>query len=1136
MSSEVEKLSHEEHILKLPDTYIGSNEKATDNIWVFDNEQNKMVKKNITYVPGEYKIYDEILVNAVDQHIRLKEKFKSDNTINLVRNIKVNIDKKEGRITVFNDGDGIPVEIHSKENIWVPELIFGHLLTSSNYSTTKKIKHVGGKNGYGAKLTNIFSEEFLLETVCSKNKKKYTQVFRKNMTIKEKPKITSCKNKPYTKISFIPDHKRFNSTKLEDDLILVLEKRVYDIAAFTDSSINVYLNDKKIEVKNFEKYIDLYIGNKEISKRSYEFVSDRWEVGAALNPHLSFEQISMVNGINTLQGGKHVDYVCNNICKRLAEFIKKKKKIDIKLSYIKENIILFIKCSIDNPAFNSQTKEYMTTNVSNFGSKCELSNKFIEKLANSGILDKAIELYAAKENKDLKKIDGKKNSRITGIPKLDDANWAGTKKSNQCTLILTEGDSAKTMAISGIGVIGRDKYGVFPLRGKLLNVKEKNNGTNKKIADNTEIKNLIKILGLQFGKEYKDTNSLRYGRICILTDQDEDGSHIKGLVFNLFETLWPSLFRIRGFLTTILTPVIKVSKGKNNVSFYCLSDYDKWKDKNSNGKGWNIKYYKGLGTSSNKEAKEYFKNFNLVTYLAEQETDINAINLAFSQDKNSSNVRKEWLSTYNKSLTLDYNSKEISIKDFINLDLIHFSSSDNVRSIPNVVDGLKKSQRKVLFCAFKRNLKKEIRVAQFAGYISEHASYHHGEASLQGTIINMAQDFVGSNNINLLMPNGQFGTRILGGKDAAQPRYIHTCLNDITSKLFNKLDEPLLNYINDDGYIVEPDYYVPIIPMILVNGCQGIGTGWSTKIPCYNPKDIVENINNIINDKPLKDLIPWYKGFTGSIIPYENGFITKGKYEIKGDKVIITELPIGTWTDDYKEFLESILVDTANKTKKTLYIRSYQSYCTDSEIKFELSFIREKLDKLRDDKTYPINKLETVLKLSTKLSTNNMVLHNKEGKLEKFESPNDIIKYHYNIRSEYYSKRRKYLLNLYQKDITILEMKINFINDFINKKIEISNKKKSEIIEQLIKHDYKTISDLDPDSKESNENGFDYLLKMPIYNLTKEKIDEFNKALSEYKKKYKNMHLKTNSQIWCEDLKESNFIIEKKKPKLVISK
>ena len=190
----------------------------------------------------------------------------------------------------------------------------------------------------------------------------------------------------------------------------------------------------------------------------------------------------------------------------------------------------------------------------------------------------------------------------------------------------------------------------------------------------------------------------------------------------------------------------------------------------------------------------------------------------------------------------DYDEKTVSIKEFGDNDLIHFSNSDNIRSIPSVIDGFKPSQRKVLYCCFKRKLDNEIRVAQLAGYVSEHGAYHHGEASLQGTIINMAQDFVGSNNINLLDPIGQFGTRLHGGKDSAQPRYIYTKLQEISYKLFNKDDEDLYQYIEDDGEKVEPNYYVPTLPMLLINGTSGIGTGWSTNIPCFNPKDIIKNI------------------------------------------------------------------------------------------------------------------------------------------------------------------------------------------------------------------------------------------------------------------------------------------------------
>ena len=1126
MQSEVEKLTHEEHILKLPDTYIGSVEKTNDNMWIYD--ENSMVKKNLNYIPGEYKIYDEIIVNAIDQHIRLKEKSKKDKNINLVKNIKVTIDEELNKITVYNDGDGIPIEIHPKEKIWTPELIFGHLLTSSNYNQKNKVKHVGGKNGYGAKLTNIFSKEFTIETIDAKNCKKYVQTFRDNMKIKDKPKITKNSSKPYTKISFIPDHSRFGCTKLNKDMIILMKKRVYDVAAFTDNSVNVYLNGNRIETKSFEKYIDLYIGSKSDSKRAFEIVNDRWEIGAALSPSLSFEQISMVNGINTSQGGKHVDYITNSLCKKLAEYIKKKRKIDIKTSYIKDNIIVFIKSTIDNPSFNSQIKEYLTTNMSNFGSKCEISDKFIDSLAKSGILEKAIELNSAKQDKDLKKTDGKKQSRIVGIPKLDDANWAGTKKSSECTLILTEGDSAKAMALAGLGVVGRDKYGVFPLRGKLLNVRDKNKEIKKKILQNTEINNLKKILGLQTGRDYIDTKETRYGRVCVLTDQDEDGSHIKGLVFNLFETLWPSLYRLPGFLTTILTPVIKASKGKNVNQFYCLSDYKKWKE-NNNTKGYQIKYYKGLGTSTSKEAKEYFKNFNLVNYTTNDEKDKESLYLAFGQDDNCSDMRKDWLNKYNSSVTLDYNSNNVSISDFVNKDLIHFSSSDNIRSLPHVIDGLKKSQRKVLFSAFKRNLKNEIRVAQFAGYVSEHSAYHHGEASLQGTIINLAQDFVGSNNINLFKPIGQFGTRIKGGKDSAQPRYIHTCLSDCAYKIFNKLDEPLLDYINDDGLLVEPEHYIPLLPMILVNGSQGIGTGWSTKIPCYNPKDIVYNIKCLMENKEMKEMIPWYKNFKGTINKLDkHTFLSKGKYTIMNEKVVITELPIGTWTDSYKEYLDSIILDSSNKTNKKCYLRSYKTYCTDVDVKFELNFIKELFVELKNN----IDKLESILKITSKISNSNMVVFNNEGKITKFDCPNDIISYHFKTRIRYYQKRKSYLTKLFNKDINLLELKIRFIMDFINNDIKIIKMKKSMIIKQLQDRKYPSQAEIDNNSDNSDPN-YDYLLKMPIYNLSLEKIEEFEKQLNSNKEKLENLNSKTYQELWMDDLNTmeefSTKIIIKKK-------
>lgn len=1100
MSSTVEKLDHRSHILKLPDTYIGSVEKSSEETWIYMENGDKIQKKMVNFIPGEYKIFDEIIVNAFDQYIRTS--IQTDCPFP-VKNIWISIDREKGEITIKNDGIGISSELHQKEKVYIPELIFGHLLTSSNYSKNK-IKHVGGKNGYGAKLTNIFSKYFYLETVDHVNQKKYRQTWQDNMTVKSKPSITKYTSKPYTIIKYIPDYSRFKIEGLESDMNDIMLRRAYDLAACTDNKISVWLNGSKLDCKNFELYANKYLGSEPDIKaqRVYEKVNPRWEVIVALNPFQQFEQVSFVNGIFTHKGGKHVDYVTNQITKKLAEWILKKKKINVKTNYIKENIVVFVKCLIDNPSFNSQTKECLTTPKDKFGSECDISTKFINALTKTGIVEKVIELAELKDNKHLKKNDGKKSNRVRDLPKLEDANFAGHKtKSRDCTLILTEGDSAKATAMAGLAVVGRDRYGVFPLKGKPPNVKDSSN--QKKLADNTEINSIKKALGLQVGKEYKSVDDLRYGKIMILSDQDEDGTHIKGLVFNIFHTLWPSLYVNSGFLNSMLTPVIKAKKGKQKVQFYSVKDYEKWKETTSGN--WNVKYYKGLGTSTPQEAREYFKELKIVNYGTDGVQNESAINLAFAKERDSAEFRKSWLKGYDRENTLDYSSKNVSMEDFVNRDLIHFSNSDNIRSIPSAIDGLKPSQRKVLYCCFKRNLKSEIRVAQLAGYVSENGAYHHGEASLQGTIVNMAQTFVGSNNINLLEPIGQFGTRLAGGKDCAQARYIHTMLSPVTDKLFDKLDSPLLKYCDDDGMPVEPVYYVPTLPMLLINGSSGIGTGWSTEIPSFNAVDIVENIKAYISGKPMTEMMPYYRGFKGTISqavdsstgqPIKNTYKSQGIYTITGDKMVIKELPIGVWTDSYKEHLEKLSADKKN-------IRYYNSYCTDVDVHFEI-FLGEKLYgqwmKSKD-------KFEKTMKLANSISCRNMVAFNSESKLTKYNSVTDILEEFMTVRLEYYKLRKAHILKQLGEDIDLNSIKIRFITDFINDKIKIIKKRKAEIEQQLEELEYPR-----------RDETFDYLLRMPIYSLSMDKIDELNSKIDDLKSTHSIMESKTVENIWTEDL------------------
>ena len=1081
------------HIYDTPDTYVGGTDEIEDLLPIYLD--GKIVNKSIKYIPALYNIFNEILVNARDQIIRLQQS-KSKNP---VTKIEIEYDKDTKMWSIYNDGEGIDIADHPTERdskgkkINIVEMIFGHLLTSKNYDKDEK-KIVGGKNGYGAKLTNIFSTYFKIETVDSKRKLKYVQEFTNNMRNKTKAKKTEYKSKSYTRISWIADFKRFGKTKYSKDMLSLMVRRIYDLSGTTDKSINVSFNKQKISVKSFDKYISM-INDKNV----YESINERWQIGISTSSD-KFEHFSFVNGIATPKGGKHVDYISKQIISKLSAHIKKKNRVEIPEPYIKNYLHVFINSVIENPSFDSQTKERLITTQSKFGSTAIISDKFIKQIADKlDIVSKVISFTEFKLNKEVKKTDGAKVTKLRNIAKLDDANFAGTKRSNECTLILTEGDSAKSMVISGLSVIGRDKYGVFPLKGKILNVRD---ASHEQIMKNTELINIKKILGLSTDKVYKNTNTLRYGKVLILTDQDHDGSHIKGLFINFIHSACPSLLKI-GYIQSMITPIVKTVKGNNTNTFYNLTDYNEWKEK-TNTNGWKTKYYKGLGTSTAIEAREYFKDMKMNNYLWTDDTD-DKMDLAFKKDL--ADNRKDWLYNYDSNNIIEGDETEIPIDRFIDNELIHFSNSDTLRSIGSVCDGLKPSQRKILYCAFKRKLYSEIRVAQLAGYVSENAAYHHGEASLHGTIINLAQDYVGSNNINLLKPNGQFGTRILGGSDAASPRYIHTELNPIVKYIYPESDFPLLNYIDDDGLSVEPTYYIPIIPMVLVNGMIGIGTGFSTKIPQYDPLDIIRNIVHKIDNEPYDELIPWYKGFTGTILKEKDKtYISKGSYNIiSKDTIVITELPIGTWTQSYKTFLESLIEDDT-KNQKT-FIHDFTDNSTDDTVHFTIRCRPETIKALTSDKN--IDSIESMFKLTSKINLTNLHLYDTTGKIKRYDNIDEIMDDYYGARLDLYIRRKKHQLKKLKNELDLNISKMKFIKDVMDEKIVIYKNTKKNIIEELIKLEYKKI-----------DGSFNYLINMPLYNFTIEKIQELSIVIDVLVNEYETLDKLSEREIWKKELKE----------------
>ena len=1126
LAKKYQKKSDKQHVLDNPDTYIGSIENVTSNSFIFDNINKKIIEKNISYIPGLYKLFDEGIVNCRDHVIRMNQLINETSETNKKNKVypvtKIDVSISDDIISLYNDGNGIDVSIHPEYNIWIPELIFGHLRTSTNYDKNEK-KIVGGKNGFGFKLVLIWSTWGQIETIDSKTGQKYIQTFKNNLDIIEEPIISKTKEKPYTCVRFKPDFKRLGIEGFNDDFKSLIMRRIYDIAAVTNKSVNVTFNNTKLnpEVKNFQQYIDLYIGSKSDLQRIYEEANERWEYAVCLSPNEEFSQVSFVNGIFTSKGGKHVDYIINQIIKKLTAYIKEKKHIDVKPASIKEQLMIFVNTTIENPAFDSQTKDYLNSAISNFGSSCEVSSKFIEKLAKMGVMNVACSLTEVKENKSLKKTDGSKCKNIRNIPKLVDANFAGSNKSKDCILILCEGDSAKSGIISGLSREDRNIIGVYPMKGKMLNIRGE---SISKIGENKEINEIKQILGLEHGKVYNQElvkSKLRYGKLLFMTDQDLDGTHIKGLGINMIDSEWNSLIEIPEFIGYMNTPILKATKGKEIKDFYNNGEYEIWKDREDiDISKWSIKYYKGLGTSTSKEFKEYFSKKKIVNFV-NSESCKETIDMVFN--KKRANDRKSWLENYDRNAYLNTTKDDVSFEEFINNDLIHFSKYDNDRSIPNLCDGLKISLRKILYSAFKKKLNSEIKVAQFSGYVSEHSGYHHGEASLNGAIIGLAQDYVGSNNINLFTPKGQFGTRLLGGKDAASERYIFTHLNQLTRLIYPEIDDALLNYLDDDGTLVEPIYYVPIIPMILVNGTKGIGTGFSTDIMCHNPLQIISYLEAKLKNKPdldLKSILikPYYRGFKGKIYPVDSNrkkYIIKGVYEIIGkDKIKITELPIGTWTQDYKEFLESVLDTKSEKNKsktKDDYIKDFNDMSTDINVEFEVTFYPGILSTLLNEKyENGIEGIEKYLKLYTSQSTTNMHLFNSKEQLKKYENIYTIIDEYYEVRYEFYKKRKTYLISKLGNELKFLSAKAQFIQYNLDDKIDLRKKSKTQINEIMESFKFEL----------GEDKSYNYLIKMPMDSVSKENVEKLMKEHGE--KEVQLNEVKSNSveQMWLKELSD----------------
>jgi len=613
MSKKIEekyqKLSDIDHILVRPSMYVGSIKSHTMNKWIINDEKAELL--NITYNPAFLKIFDEIITNSVDESKRKGSKLNV---------IKVVI--KENRISVWDNG-GIIIEKHPTHKEWIPEMIFSNLKAGSNFDDTEQ-RNWAGTNGVGSVLTNVFSKEFTISTCDGKNS--FVQTFSDNMRKRTKPSIKKS-SKNHTEISFMTDFEKFEIDGINEDHFKMIEKRVYDLAG-SNLHIKFYFNGKLIKFKSFEDYIKLYTND-------YFFESKKdknWSIGIALSDN-GFQQISFVNSTDTYDGGTHVDYVMNQIISQLREFFQKKYKVDIKPSEIKNHMFLFLNSTVINPAFSSQTKEKLITEIKDFGTDFEISAKFIQSILKSEIVNSILDWIQQKKNAEDSKLQRDLNKKLTKIKveKLIDSKGKDRWKHS---LGLFEGDSA---------LAGFRKYrdaqtqGAFALRGKILNVSE---ATNNKLAQNDELVNLMASIGLKLGQNV-DLKTLRYGRILFFVDADHDGSAIAGLLLNFFYKYWPEMFD-RRMIYKVETPIVVVTpkiKTKKKISFYTQSEYNQWAEK-TDLKQYEIKYKKGLAALVDDEYKDIIANPRLTLI---RKDDVSPVSLDVWFGKNSDLRKTELL-------------------------------------------------------------------------------------------------------------------------------------------------------------------------------------------------------------------------------------------------------------------------------------------------------------------------------------------------------------------------------------------------------------------------------------------------------------------------------------------------------------
>lgn len=1098
VSSTIEHVDRRTHILMRPDNYIGENTYDTQFIVVL-NEEGVASKSELPFSPGLRQIFTEPLAN-------MRDRIFVDPTCTIA-----DVSTDGTSIAMRNNGYGIPCSAvtikednGTERSIRQPELAFSVFQSSSNYDDSQQ-RVTGGRNGMGCKLTNVLSRSFTVETIDGETGEKFTQSFSDNMGTKSKPKVRKVKGKPFTKITFQPD---LAALKVPADTSLSaftdqMHTWVAEMAACTLGTINksktvtFKWNGKKTIMKSFKQLATAYMGPDcifdECAPRDgllpFQLALAKKEEGAVLQDDRGF-----VNGVPCNEGTLH-----NHIRYRVYEKIKELVPDFNSFAQLFNSCTIMYNALVYNPSFDSQNKTQLTTKNKDWGFTWTPSDSFCNKLKKSSLVaemkrhaDDRNELKKLREQSNrVKEVTTKVKGRsIANVASLIDAAKAGYKSRKETTTLwIAEGNSAQSWIVSGLP--NQDFHGVLAVRGKSLNLYK---AKEEKKNNNVEINNLLAALGLQVGVDYskpRNRKSLRYDRVVVAADNDKDGIHIRMQILSNLLYLNPTLQSFP-FLHVLITPLIILkprAKRLDDLYFYSDQSFEEWCAINQVGK-YEISYTKGLGAMDESDARKFVKERYVKRYRFEDGTKQIMVDM-MGED---SAKRKDMLRSYDGDAHIPYEQyiaeekEELSFADFVRLEYPQYCMADLKRKIPNVVDGLIPSQRKVIWTLLKKGITDVVRCDQLAGEVQKFTAYHHGETSLP--IMPLARDHVGANNVSVVKKRGIFGSW-LSKDSAAAPRYARAGLEDFGYLFWPKADFASLTMLVDDGQEIEPVYMPPVICWTLLNFRKGLATGWNTVLPGYNPIKVLEltrELTRVMEDSSLRGefearcdaSVPFFDMYTGSVkktkpFTYE----TEGVACIEGvedDMVLvrITQLPVPCWVDDYVKSLQARSPTGSSKSHR--YVKFVQSNSSNTEIRLLVG-----IDKTFFDKHIGENKdaLFKYLLLKNSINVKHRNMWRADGTFHKFSGIAEVLYEYGKAREQLYRKRLTIQLQSVKKEVEYAKSKMQFVRGVIDGTLVLFHRDAKDVERELAERKV-------PEKDES----YDYLLNIPARSFTSKEVSK----------------------------------------------